>query len=129
MQASKYVNLSYAVAFVLAFIIYNKATEMIWSRLDFSNIAILGNQVTLATLVALVFAVGTIIWAYKREDYRVYVTEVVLELSKVTWPNWEETKHATLVVVMFTIAASAFIFVADKFWQYVTDLLLMAGGA
>ncbi len=124
----KFVNLSYMIAFVLAFIVFNKATELLWSRVDsLPNIAIVGNQITLATVIALAMAAGLTLWAYNRLDYRSYLTEVVLEMAKVTWPSWEETKRATLVVIMFTLVASAFIFIADKFWQYVTDFLLIPG--
>ncbi len=128
MEVLRYVNLSYIIAFILAFVVFNKATELLWSRIDqLPNIAIVGNQITLATLVALAMAVALGVWAYKRRDYRSYITEVVLELAKVTWPSWEETKRATLVVAMFTLVASGFIFIADKFWQYVTDFLLLPG--
>lgn len=124
----KFVDLSYMIAFVLAFIVFNKATELLWSRIEqLPNIAIVGSSITLATLVALAMAVALGVWAYKRMDYRSYITEVVYEMAKVTWPSGEETKRATMVVAMFTFVASAFIFIADKFWQYVTDFLLLPG--
>ncbi len=128
MEVSRYVNFSYIIAFILTFVVFDKATTLLWARLDqLPNVAIVGSQITLATLVALAGAVALMFWAYKRRDYRAYITEVVLELAKVTWPSLEETKRATLVVSMFTIVASAFIFFADKFWQYVTDFLLLPG--
>ena len=130
MEVSRYVNLSYAIGFILAFVTLDKFVEAIWERFErLPNYGIVGDQITLTTIIALAAAIGVIAYCYKREDYRTYLTEVVLELKKVTWPTWDETKRATLVVILFTVVTSAFIWVADKFWLYVTDLLLLPPGA
>ena len=130
MEVSRYVNLSYAIGFILAFVTLDKVVEAIWERFErLPNYGIVGDQITLTTIIALAAAIGVIAYCYKREDYRTYLTEVVLELKKVTWPTWDETKRATLVVILFTVVTSAFIWVADKFWLYVTDLLLLPPGA
>ena len=128
MEVSRYVNLSYAIGFILAFVTLNKFVQAIFERFEqIPNFGIVGDQITLTTVIAAAAAVALIVYCFKREDYRTYLTEVVLELKKVTWPSWEETKRATLVVIMFTIVTSAFIWVADRFWNYVTDLLLLPG--
>lgn len=129
MEVQRYVNLSYAIGFIIAFITLNKFVGAIWERFErLPNYAIIGEQVTLTTVIALAAAIALTVYCYKREDYRTYLTEVVLELKKVTWPTWDETKRATLVVIMFTIVTSAFIWAADKFWLWATDLILLPGG-
>ena len=128
MEVSRYVNLAYALFFMVCIVTFYKAVDAIWERFELPNFQIAGDQLTLVTLVAVAVSAALTFYCYKiREDYLAYVTEVVLELKKVTWPTWEETKRATLVVIIFTIVVSGFIFLADQFWNYATDLLLMPG--
>lgn len=42
-----------------------------------------------------------------------YLSEVVQELKKVTWPTSEELKGSTLVVIVFSIAMAIFIGLSD----------------
>ena len=44
---------------------------------------------------------------------RDFVTEVVDELKKVTWPDWPQLKNATLVILVFVIIVAAIIWVMD----------------
>ena len=129
MEVSRYVNLSYALGFILAVITLNKAVEAIWEGFErLPEVGIVGNTITLTDAIAVVLAAILIAYLYKREDYRTYVSEVMLELRKVTWPSWEETKRGTLVVILFTVVLSAFLWGSDQLWKYVTDLLLLPPG-
>lgn len=42
-----------------------------------------------------------------------YLSEVVQELKKVTWPTQDELKGSTLVVIVFSIAMAVFIGLSD----------------
>lgn len=129
MEVSRYVNLCYALGFILAVITFNKAVDAIWEGFErLPDIGIVGNTITLTNLIAVVIAAGLMFYLYKREDYRSYLSEVILELKKVTWPSWDETKRGTLVVIMFAIVLSAFLWGSDQVWKYLTDLLLLPPG-
>lgn len=129
MEVSRYVNLTYALGFILAVITLNKAVQAIWEGFErLPNVGLVGNTITLTDAIAVVISAVLIIYLYKREDYRTYVSEVILELKKVTWPSWDETKRGTLVVIIFTVVLSAFLWGSDQLWKYLTDLLLLPPG-
>lgn len=45
---------------------------------------------------------------------RTYISEVVDELKKVTWPDWPQLKNATLVILVFIMIVSLIIFAMDQ---------------
>jgi preprotein translocase subunit SecE len=47
------------------------------------------------------------------ERTRVFTTEVVAEIKKVTWPDWPQLKQWTLVVIVFVVIVSAIIWLMD----------------
>jgi len=62
-------------------------------------------------------------------DTRTFVEESWAELQKVTWPDQEQLKNATLVVIAFVIAISAVIFVMDRVVSFVLNLVMGLFGA
>lgn len=128
MEVSRYVNLFYAACFITAIVVFNKFVHQIWEAVEqLQDVSILGNTITLTSVLAVVIAAGLVAYCYRREDYRAYVSEVVIELKKVTWPTFEQTKHSTLIVGGFTIVVSLYLFVMDSIWRFLTDLLLIHG--
>jgi preprotein translocase subunit SecE len=66
--------------------------------------------------------VATIV-AWRRPTWFHFITEVVVEVSQVTWPSRAETRAATLVVIVMTVVCSAILFGMDSTWSTFTDLL------
>ncbi len=56
---------------------------------------------------------------------RIYgvANEVAVELTKVTWPTRQETKWATIVVIITVIVAAVFLGVFDLVWSWITGKL------
>lgn len=128
MEVSRYVNLFYATCFIIAVVIYGKVVESVWGVSDaLVDYAIVGNTITLTSVIAVVAAFLTVGWTFKKDEYRTYVAEVVVELYKVTWPNFIETRRSTFVVILFTVFVSLYLFFFDQVWKYVTDLILVQG--
>lgn len=128
MEVSRYVNLFYATCLVLAVITFNKLVAQIWESVEvLKDVSIVGNTITLTTLIGVGLGVALTVWAYRREDYRSHVSEVVIELHKVTWPTMNETKRSTMVVIVFTIIVSLYLAGIDRVFSYLTDLLLLHG--
>jgi preprotein translocase SecE subunit len=60
---------------------------------------------------------------------RTFVEESWTELQKVTWPDYQQLKNATLVVIVFVIVLSTMIWVMDFVVRTFLDLILGIFGA
>jgi len=65
----------------------------------------------------------------KIQETRDFVEESWTELKKVTWPDWEQLKNATIVVLVFVIIISAMIWGMDSIVRTVLDLIMGVFGA
>jgi len=65
----------------------------------------------------------------KLRDTREFIEESWAELQKVTWPDYEQLKNATLVVIIFLFMISATIWFMDVVVRAVLDLIMGAFGA
>lgn len=65
----------------------------------------------------------------KATDTRTFVEESWEELQKVTWPDYEQLKSATIVVIIFCIVVSAIIWIMDIASRTVIDLIMGIFGA
>jgi preprotein translocase SecE subunit len=63
----------------------------------------------------------------KVQATRNFLEESWVELQKVTWPDYEQLKNATLVVIVFVIALSTTIWVMDFTIRTVIDFILRLG--
>ncbi len=65
----------------------------------------------------------------KLGETRTFVEECWVELQKVTWPDWDQLRSATIVVLVFTVAVSAIIWLMDKAASWVINLIMGIFGA
>ncbi len=65
----------------------------------------------------------------KARETKVFIEECWIELQKVTWPDWEQLRSATLVVLAFTIAVSAIIWLMDQTMSWVIGTIMGIFGA
>lgn len=65
----------------------------------------------------------------KLRETREFIEESWAELQKVTWPDYEQLKNATLVVIVFLFLISATIWFMDVVVRAVIDLIMGAFGA
>jgi preprotein translocase subunit SecE len=63
----------------------------------------------------------------KVQATRSFLEESWAELQKVTWPDYEQLKNATLVVIVFVIVLSTTIWVMDFTIRTVIDFILRLG--
>ncbi len=64
----------------------------------------------------------------KVTDTRVFIEESWAELQKVTWPDYEQLKNATLVIIAFSILVALIIWVMDMASRAVINLILSIFG-
>jgi preprotein translocase subunit SecE len=60
---------------------------------------------------------------------RTFMEESWAELQKVTWPDYEQLKSATLVIIVFVILISAVIWVMDIAVRNLVRLIMGVFGA
>lgn len=125
MTISKWVNLCYAALFITIFVVCDKSAKWLFESVEaLHDTPLLGRYISVTTVVGALLAVGVTFWLYRKQDTFSYISEVITELQRVTWPHMEEVKRATMIVIVFTILVSAYLAGFDWIWKNLTDLLL-----
>ncbi|UCC25222.1 MAG: preprotein translocase subunit SecE [Gemmatimonadales bacterium] len=65
----------------------------------------------------------------KIQETKEFIEESWVELRKVTWPDYEQLKNATIVVLVFLVIISATIWVMDLIVRTIIDLIMGMFGA
>lgn len=77
----------------------------------------------MSNLAGIGIAVLGTAYAWRRKDWFKFCTEVVIEISQVTWPTRSETRAATVVVIVMTFISSGLLAAMDQLWRAFTNLL------
>jgi len=65
----------------------------------------------------------------KITDTRVFIEESWAELQRVTWPDYEQLKNATWVIIAFSVLVAVIIWIMDFASRTTIDLILRIFGA
>jgi preprotein translocase subunit SecE len=65
----------------------------------------------------------------KVKETQTFLGECWIELQKVTWPDWDQLRSATLVVILFTVAISLIIWAMDSVASWAISLIMGLFGA
>ncbi|NNM04474.1 MAG: preprotein translocase subunit SecE [Gemmatimonadetes bacterium] len=65
----------------------------------------------------------------KITETKTFIEESWAELQRVTWPDYEQLKNATLVIIAFSVAVSLVIWIMDVSSRTVVNLILRVFGA
>lgn len=65
----------------------------------------------------------------KIKETQTFLEECWIELQKVTWPDWDQLRSATIVVILFTIAISLVIWAMDSVSSWVISMIMGLFGA
>ena len=120
---SRWAHLIFVLAaFVGAWVLTN-FVEDIW-HVSFSYWPQVGrpNPMT-ANLIGIGIALACTVYAWRKREWFQYTTEVVTEVSQVTWPTKAEVRVATVVVIVMTLICSVILAGIDTVWSKATDLL------
>jgi preprotein translocase subunit SecE len=119
----RWVQFSYfGIAITLAWFLIKSSTA-VWTLLsDTVNVVSEPNGTLIALGAGLVSLVAAMI-AYRSAKVHTFVTEVCVELSKVTWPTRKETWAQTIVVLIVSAIAAVILGVFDTIWSTITDLI------
>jgi len=121
----RWVALAFLGFGVLFWVLVTKfvATIMQWVGLEEYDFNLIGEKFTLTTLVGFIVAFVTTLYCYRHPRLSALSNEVVVELKKVTWPNAQETRGATVVVIITVFIMAVFLGLFDLFWSNLMDFL------
>jgi preprotein translocase subunit SecE len=124
MKGNKYVQLAFAIAGLITWILVAKFFGFLFEVLaPDANLALLGEQFRISDLVGLVSGAAT--WIALRANANVveFSREVATELSKVNWPTSKEVKLSTVVVVVTSVVMAVICGVFDYVWAFLTSFI------
>jgi len=112
----KWVHLMFAVGGVILAWLFAKTGDWVWGYFAKPNDVLLGvGSTAVAGVIAYI--------AWTNEQLFGLATEVVSELSKVTWPTRHETLYSSIVVIITSIVSAAFLGMCDGIWSWVTRVI------
>ena len=56
--------------------------------------------------------------------FRQFIVDVNFEMSKVSWPNWDELRGSTYVVLYLSLIMIVFLFFIDFFLSKILNFIL-----
>jgi preprotein translocase SecE subunit len=121
-QRQKWVNLVFTVVAIMvaaiAFVGLSKVSAVYNLESSFKQIdlAIRFSSIGLGLVSGLVL--------YFNDQSNAFMNEVVLEMSRVTWPAQKDTTNATIWVVLFVLIAGAVLGAFDSLWAWIMKSIL-----
>ena len=77
-----------------------------------------------ASGLAGLIGVSIFVYLLRNVKSQVFMDEVVLELSRVTWPTRQETTKATIVVVIMVLIAGFVVGALDGLWHWALKFVI-----
>lgn len=121
-QHQKWVSLSYlAVAGLVGYVVLSVALKL-GGMYDLE--ARVRNIDLIFQFVAAIAGMITFLALYKNAKSNQFMNEVVLELSRVTWPTQKDTASATVVVIVMVIISGVVLGLLDYCWIHLLKWVL-----
>jgi preprotein translocase subunit SecE len=121
-QHQKWVNFSYlAVAALFGYIVFAFAMKLagtydLEARVRHVDIIIQMSSIALSIVLFIVL--------YRNQKANEFMSEVVLELSRVTWPAQKETMSATMIVIIMVLISGMILGLLDYIWTKLVQWVL-----
>jgi len=90
------------------------------------NRALIGVGFTVSDLMGIVTGIGTGVALWRHAEVNTLAHEIANELKKVVWPSWEETRGATIVVIIVTMICALILGGYDAIWSVLTGWIYKA---
>jgi preprotein translocase SecE subunit len=121
-QRQKWVNMTFLFASLMvagvAFIGLSKLSAVYNLESSFKQIDLYLRIGSIALGAVLGFGL------YFNDKSNAFMNEVVLEMSRVTWPASKDTTNATIWVILFVIVAGALLGAFDSLWSWIIKMIL-----
>ena len=110
---------------VLVAIVLQHGFQWIWVQAGWDDPFLLDvRELALTRVLAYAIGISAAVFVLKHQPTFQLASEVVDELSKVTWPSREETGNATVVVIVTVVICAAYLGAFDAIWLALTDWVL-----
>lgn len=119
---NRWVNASFLAVSFLVYFLTSRLIEFL--TVKFNLEVRLPNVATIGLGVAIALGLGLFVYLLKNQKSRVFMDEVVLELSRVTWPTQQDTSKATVVVVIMVLIAGFVVGALDGFWHWALKFII-----
>jgi len=121
-QQQKWVTLSYlAVAALLAFVTLSLGQKFMGA---YDLEAKVRNADLILRGLSMLAGVGLFIGLCRSEKATQFMTEVVVELSRVSWPTQKETSAATILVIIMVVVSGLFLGFLDYLWAVILKWII-----
>ena len=117
----KWVNLSFLFCGIIVWILMRQVFALGFEPLGFNRVDWF---VSPSDIAAFLTGFATFIFLIRSTKAGNYLTEVIAELAKVTWPNGKETVLSTGVVSVMLAIATVCILIFDTVWVWIVDKFL-----
>lgn len=131
--AQRYVYSAFFAATILLAFILGRAFETAWTHLAINTKVVSAvpaiasftddAKQTYSFIAGGLIAVVVALVQFRKESVRKWADEVAGELVKVKWPSRKEVYGSTIVVVATSAIAVTYLFLLDRFWGFVTNLI------
>ena len=85
------------------------------------------NKTSYAFAIGIVISLVTMIRLYRKPSVRQWTDDVTSEMAKCRWPNRKEVTSSTIVVIAASAASTAYLFILDRLWSFITSLVYGSG--
>ena len=113
-QHQKWVNISYlAVAALLGYVVFSFGLKLAGVYDLETRVRSIDLVIRIASIV-----VGGLAFLllFRNEKANTFMNEVVLELSRVTWPTQKETTNATIITIVMVLISGMVLGLLDYVW-------------
>jgi preprotein translocase subunit SecE len=123
-DSSRWAHLIFVLGgFMAAYVLSNAILdiwELVWSQWPQS---VPRQDELQSSYIGIGIAAAATLYAWRRKDWFQFCTEVVTEISQVSWPTRAETRAATIVVIVMTLISSTILWGMDRLWSTITNWL------
>ena len=63
------------------------------------------------------------------QEFRAFVASVPPEMKRVTWPDWDQLRNATAVIIVFVLIVAGIIGAMDLVFRQIVNLVIRTLGA
>lgn len=115
----------YLIIAVLGWLVFSRMASSVSAYFDFY---VYGNFVeVIVRLVPVVLGITLFAVLYRNAKSYNYMTEVISELRKVTWPASKEVSAATIAVIVAVLISAVLLFLFDSIWSYLIQRVIRYG--